>query len=80
MAFASLGSIPGPVETGHHIYLMKTRARNDLGDENRYGDLMKDFPLGRAKATLQPSSANASAVAAPMPIDAPVISTLLPRR
>jgi NAD(P)-dependent dehydrogenase (short-subunit alcohol dehydrogenase family) len=27
---------------------MKTRARNELGDENRYGDLMKDFPLGRA--------------------------------
>ena len=50
MAFASLGSIPGRSNRPAHIYLMKTRARNDLGDENRYGDLMKDFPLGRAKA------------------------------
>jgi NAD(P)-dependent dehydrogenase (short-subunit alcohol dehydrogenase family) len=43
-----VGINPGPVETDRHIYLMKTRARNELGDENRYGDLMKDFPLGRA--------------------------------
>jgi NAD(P)-dependent dehydrogenase (short-subunit alcohol dehydrogenase family) len=27
---------------------MKTRARNELGDENRYEELMKDLPLGRA--------------------------------
>ena len=27
---------------------MKTRAKNELGDENRYAELMKDFPLGRA--------------------------------
>jgi NAD(P)-dependent dehydrogenase (short-subunit alcohol dehydrogenase family) len=26
---------------------MKTRARNELGDENRYSELMKDLPLGR---------------------------------
>ena len=43
-----VGINPGPVGTDRHIYLMKTRARNELGDENRYGDLMKDFPLGRA--------------------------------
>ena len=27
---------------------MKTRARNELGDENRYSELLKDLPLGRA--------------------------------
>ena len=27
---------------------MKTRAKNELGDENRYGELLKDLPLGRA--------------------------------
>jgi NAD(P)-dependent dehydrogenase (short-subunit alcohol dehydrogenase family) len=27
---------------------MKTRARNELGDENRYRELTKDLPLGRA--------------------------------
>ena len=27
---------------------MKTGTRNELGDENRYGELMKNFPLGRA--------------------------------
>jgi hypothetical protein len=27
---------------------MKTRAKNELGDENRYGELMKNLPLGRA--------------------------------
>jgi NAD(P)-dependent dehydrogenase (short-subunit alcohol dehydrogenase family) len=27
---------------------MKTRAKNELGDESRYSELMKDLPLGRA--------------------------------
>jgi NAD(P)-dependent dehydrogenase (short-subunit alcohol dehydrogenase family) len=39
---------PGPVATDRHVYLMKTRAKNELGDENRYPELMKDLPLGRA--------------------------------
>jgi len=43
-----VGINPGPVETDRHIYLMKNRARNELGDENRYGELMKEFPLRRA--------------------------------
>ena len=43
-----VGINPGPVETDRHIYLMKNQARNELGDENRYGELMKEFPLGRA--------------------------------
>ena len=28
-----------------------TRARNELGDENRDGELMKEFPLARRKTT-----------------------------
>jgi NAD(P)-dependent dehydrogenase (short-subunit alcohol dehydrogenase family) len=43
-----IGINPGPVATDRHVYLMKTRARNELGDENRYEELMKDLPLGRA--------------------------------
>jgi NAD(P)-dependent dehydrogenase (short-subunit alcohol dehydrogenase family) len=43
-----VGINPGPVETDRHISLMKTRARNELGEENRCGELMKGFPLGRA--------------------------------
>ena len=43
-----VGINPGPVATDRHVYLMKTRAKNELGDENRYAELMKDFPLGRA--------------------------------
>ena len=39
---------PGPVETDRHTYLLKTRARTELGDENRYSELVKDLPLGRA--------------------------------
>ena len=39
-----VGINPGPVETDRHIYLMKTRARNELGDENRYSELMKKLP------------------------------------
>ena len=43
----AVGINPGPVATDRHVYLMKTRARNELGDENRYSELMKDLPLGR---------------------------------
>jgi NAD(P)-dependent dehydrogenase (short-subunit alcohol dehydrogenase family) len=44
----AVGINPGPVATDRHVYLMKTRARNELGDENRYSELLKDLPLGRA--------------------------------
>ena len=37
-------------------------------------------PLRAASMTWQPSSAKASAAAAPMPFDAPVIRTRLPRK
>ena len=41
-----VGINPGPVATDRHVYLMKTRAKNELGDENRYSELLKDLPLG----------------------------------
>jgi NAD(P)-dependent dehydrogenase (short-subunit alcohol dehydrogenase family) len=43
-----VGVNPGPVETDRIVTLMRSRARNVLGDENRYGELVKRFPLGRA--------------------------------
>jgi NAD(P)-dependent dehydrogenase (short-subunit alcohol dehydrogenase family) len=43
-----VGINPRPIEAERHISLMKTRVRNELGDENRYGELMKGFALGRA--------------------------------
>jgi NAD(P)-dependent dehydrogenase (short-subunit alcohol dehydrogenase family) len=42
-----VGINPGPVGTDRHITLMKTRARHQLGDENRYRELQKGFPLER---------------------------------
>jgi len=43
-----VGINPGPVQTDRIISLMKTRAKTQFGDENRYGELMKNFPQGRA--------------------------------
>jgi NAD(P)-dependent dehydrogenase (short-subunit alcohol dehydrogenase family) len=42
-----VGINPGPVETERHITLMKTRAKNQFGDENRYKELQAGLPLGR---------------------------------
>ena len=42
-----VGINPGPVETDVTLP-DETRARHELGDENRYSELMKGFPLGRA--------------------------------
>jgi len=42
-----VGINPGPVGTDRHITLMKTRARHQLGDENRYRELQKGLPQGR---------------------------------
>jgi NAD(P)-dependent dehydrogenase (short-subunit alcohol dehydrogenase family) len=42
-----VGINPGPVETERHITLMKTRAKNQFGDENRYRELQAGLPLGR---------------------------------
>ena len=43
-----VGINPGPVETDRIVTLMKTRARNTLGDEGRYTELMARLPRGRA--------------------------------
>jgi len=43
-----VGINPGPVETDRIISLMKTQAKNRLGDESRYPELLARFPLGRA--------------------------------
>src|ERR1700730_7168106 len=42
-----VGINPGPVGTDRHVTLMKTRAKNQLGDENRYKELQKGLPLER---------------------------------
>jgi NAD(P)-dependent dehydrogenase (short-subunit alcohol dehydrogenase family) len=49
MAFTrALGGInPGPVGTDRHVTLLKTRAKNQFGDENRYKEFQKNMPLGR---------------------------------
>ena len=42
-----VGINPGPVGTDRHVTLMKTRAKTQLGDENRYRELQQGLPLNR---------------------------------
>jgi NAD(P)-dependent dehydrogenase (short-subunit alcohol dehydrogenase family) len=42
-----VGINPGPVGTDRHVTLLKTRAKHQLGDENRYKEFQKGMPLGR---------------------------------
>jgi NAD(P)-dependent dehydrogenase (short-subunit alcohol dehydrogenase family) len=42
-----VGINPGPVGTDRHVTLLKTRAKNQFGDENRYKEFQKALPLGR---------------------------------
>ncbi len=42
-----VGINPGPVGTDRHDTLLKTRAKNQFGDESRYKEFQKGFPLGR---------------------------------
>jgi len=42
-----VGINPGPVGTDRHVTLLKTRAQHQFGDENRYKEFQKGFPLGR---------------------------------
>ncbi len=42
-----VGINPGPVGTDRHVTLLKTRAKHQFGDENRYKEFQKGFPLGR---------------------------------
>src|SRR5436309_8459176 len=43
-----VGINPGPVMTERLITLTKTRARDSLGDENRWQELMQGYAFGRA--------------------------------
>lgn len=43
-----VGINPGPVQTDRIITLMKTQAKNVLGDESKYTDLLARLPMGRA--------------------------------
>ena len=42
-----VGINPGPVGTDRHVTLLKTRAKNQFGDENHYTEFQKGLPLGR---------------------------------
>jgi NAD(P)-dependent dehydrogenase (short-subunit alcohol dehydrogenase family) len=42
-----VGVNPGPVDTDRIRNVLKTRARNRLGDASRYTELMSGYPLGR---------------------------------
>ncbi|WP_430420229.1 SDR family oxidoreductase [Phenylobacterium sp.] len=42
-----VGVSPGPVETDRIVTLMKTAAQRRWGDEDRYRELMANYPLGR---------------------------------
>lgn len=43
-----VGINPGPVQTDRIITLMKTQAKNVLGDESKYTELLAKLPMGRA--------------------------------
>ncbi len=43
-----VGINPGAIATDRLVTLMKVRAANSLGDENRWEELMKPLPMGRA--------------------------------
>ena len=42
-----VGINPGPVGTDRHVTLLKTRAKNQFGDESRYREFQKGLPLCR---------------------------------
>ena len=42
-----VGINPGPVGTYRHVTLLKTRAKHQFGDEDRYWEFQKGLPLGR---------------------------------
>lgn len=43
-----IGVNPGPVNTDRIINIMRKRAGEKFGDEERYNDLLANYPLGRA--------------------------------
>ena len=42
-----VGINPGPVNTERIYALLRNRAKTQLGDEKRYAELLKHYPLGR---------------------------------
>lgn len=42
-----IGINPGPVDTERIYTLLKNRAQTELGDKNRYKELLERYPLGR---------------------------------
>jgi len=42
-----IGVNPGPVNTDRIYNMLKKRAKDLFGDENRYGELESTYPLGR---------------------------------
>lgn len=52
-----VGLNPGPVQTDRIVTLMKTRAKNVLGDESKWEELMKKMPGGRPATTREIANA-----------------------
>jgi NAD(P)-dependent dehydrogenase (short-subunit alcohol dehydrogenase family) len=42
-----VGVNPGPIATDRMVRMMKRRARDNLGDEARWKEYLKDYPAGR---------------------------------
>ena len=42
-----VGVNPGPIATDRMVRMMKRRARDNLGDESRWQEYLKDYPAGR---------------------------------
>ena len=42
-----IGINPGSIETDRQLVRLKARAKNELGDENRWRELTTVFPFGR---------------------------------
>jgi NAD(P)-dependent dehydrogenase (short-subunit alcohol dehydrogenase family) len=42
-----LGVNPGPIATDRMVRIMKQRARDNLGDQSRWQEYLKDYPAGR---------------------------------
>jgi len=45
-----VGVNPGPIATDRMVRMMKRRARDNLGDESRWQEYLKDYPGGRMGA------------------------------
>lgn len=60
-----VGINPGPVATDRHERMLRQRARTQLGDEERWRELLAHLPLGRA-ARVQEIAAMAVMLASPL--------------